>query len=169
MKDISKCFHTLLPSDITVKSTYASNVEYIILKLKNGRTENETMKLEPKKMNFDAAIPAPKKLLKTKTNRQKKETIEMQGFQLPMVVNTATTVHKLQGTGVDNIFIHCWHYCRNWPYVVLSRVKHMSGLYLRKKIDRNRSKYALDEDLVVLLNYLNTLLPQQIDYEIILN
>ena len=75
LKDISKCFHTLLTSDITVKSTYASNVEYIILKLKNGRTENETMKLEPKKMNFDATIPDPDKLLKNRShsnNRKKR-------------------------------------------------------------------------------------------------
>ena len=84
-----------------------------------------------------------------------------------MVVNTATTVHKLQGTGVDNIFIHCWHYCRNWPYVVLSRVKNYSGLYLRKKIDTDLAKYALDKDLVTLLEYLETLSPQQIDYDIL--
>ena len=90
----------------------------------------------------------------------------MQAFQLPMVVNTATTVHKLQGTGVDKIFIHCWHYCRNWPYVVLSRVKHMSGLYLRKKIDTDLKKYELDEDLVILLDYLKTLSPHEIDYDV---
>ena len=48
LKDTSKCFNTLLPYEATVQSTYASNVEYIILKLKNVPTENEIFKLEPK-------------------------------------------------------------------------------------------------------------------------
>jgi len=59
-------------------------------------------------------------------------------------INNATTGHKLQGTSLDNLFISNWSYTRNWPYVMLSRVRKLKGLFLQnpllppgKKIDYN--------------------------------
>ena len=85
----------------------------------------------------------------------------MRANQIPIIVNNATTGHKLQGTGVDNLFVHAWSYKRNWPYVILSRVRQRNGLFLRHKIDKNISKYAMDDDLISFIAYFKNLLPQQ--------
>ena len=34
----------------------------------------------------------------------------MQAIQISIIVNKATIGHKLQGTGLDNFFVHIWHY-----------------------------------------------------------
>jgi hypothetical protein len=48
----------------------------------------------------------------------------------PMSVNFATTGHKLQGKSVDILVIAEWTSTHNWPYVVLSRVRTLDGLFL---------------------------------------
>lgn len=52
------------------------------------------------------------------------------GVQFPLVSNDATTGHKLHGTTIASITINNWRYQSNWPYVVLSRVKTMNGLFI---------------------------------------
>ena len=63
--------------------------------------------------------------------------------QLPVTSNIATTAHKLQGSGVDSLFVHTWHYKDNWPYVVLSRVKTIRGLWLREPLSYDLKRYAM--------------------------
>jgi hypothetical protein len=65
--------------------------------------------------------------------------------QLQVLVNNATTGHKLQRSGIDSLFVHNWSYVTNWPYVMLSRVKTRAGLFCRKKLSRDLSKYAVPE------------------------
>ena len=65
----------------------------------------------------------------------------MKGMQLPLVSNTATTGHKLQGSKVVNIFVLDWNYTTNWPYVVLSRVTTMRGLFFWEKLRMCAAKY----------------------------
>ena len=68
----------------------------------------------------------------------------MKATQLPVIVNDATTGHKLQGSSVYNLFIHCWSSVRNWDYVMLSRVRTRNGLFLREPISkRNLDRYAV--------------------------
>ena len=55
---------------------------------------------------------------------------------LPVVLNHATTGHKLQGKSLDELVIAEWSNVRNWAYVVLSRVRTLDGLYLTSKIPR---------------------------------
>jgi hypothetical protein len=71
------------------------------------------------------------------------DLIKMKAAQLPVLVNNATTGHKLQGSGIDSLFVHNWSYVTNWPYVMLSRVKTRAGLFCKKKLSRDLSKYAL--------------------------
>ena len=55
--------------------------------------------------------------------------------QFGVLVNNATTGHKLQGMSKDNIIIVDWFYSvKNWVYVVLSRVRTLSGLHLFKEL-----------------------------------
>lgn len=85
----------------------------------------------------------------------------MRANQIPIIVNNATTGHKLQGTGVDKLFVHGWNYRRNWPYVILSRVRQRNGLFLRRRTDKKISKYAMDDDLTSFIAYFKNLPPQQ--------
>ena len=73
--------------------------------------------------------------------------------QIPLIINNATTGHKLQGSGVDNVFVHTWSYTTNWVYVMLSRVKTKKGLFMRKPlfVSRDLSKYAVPKALLRML------------------
>ena len=56
-------------------------------------------------------------------------------IQFPITLNHATTGHKLQGKSVDDLFVcEFSNKVKNWLYVVLSRVRKFSRLYLAKKI-----------------------------------
>ena len=56
---------------------------------------------------------------------------------LPIIVNHATTGHKLQGKTVKSLVIAEWSRVKNWAYVVLSRVRTLDGLFLTKPIPEN--------------------------------
>ena len=87
----------------------------------------------------------------------------MKALQLPIISNSATTGHKLQGKTVKHLFIGKWHYGTNWPYVVLSRVTTLNGLFLLHKLDQDITKYAVPEKLKTLLRRLGDNEP---DYDI---
>jgi hypothetical protein len=54
--------------------------------------------------------------------------------------NDASTGHKLQGMSKDVIIVTSWPTgFKNWEYVVLSRARTLSGLYLVEPINMNKS------------------------------
>lgn len=58
---------------------------------------------------------------------------------IPVNSNIATTGHKLQGMSKNMLIVNSWSYrFKNWIYVVLSRVRTLSGLYLCAPLDLNR-------------------------------
>jgi hypothetical protein len=87
------------------------------------------------------------------------QQVDMKATQLPILVNNATTGHKLQGSGVDLLFVHNWSYTTNWPYVMLSRVKTLSGLYARNEIDTNLAKYTPHMKYQIMIEQLRSLTP----------
>ena len=76
-----------------------------------------------------------------------RELLQMKAVQVPVLINNATTGHKLQGSGVDCLFVHSWSYVTNWVYVMLSRVKTRSGLFARQRLSKDLSKFAVPEAL----------------------
>ncbi len=60
-------------------------------------------------------------------------------------INDATTGHKLQGMSKDVIVVSSWPtgglatMFKNWEYVILSRVRTLSGLYLVEPINMDKS------------------------------
>ena len=54
--------------------------------------------------------------------------------QFPVVLNHATTGHKLQGKSLDQLVVAQWSKTKNWAYVVLSRVRSLEGLFLMEPI-----------------------------------
>ena len=81
-------------------------------------------------------------------------------MQFPIVVNHATTVNKLQGQTKQHVFVNGWRNIKNWAYVALSRVTHLDGLFLRKKLDRNRN-YRPHSLLIRMMKYFKTKAPIQ--------
>lgn len=117
---------------IEIDCVFASQVSHLLLK-HHGTRNQSTFKLEPKKYCFTANYPKPEAL---RTGRSKTEKIKMSAIQLPLISNNATTGHKLQGASKDAIYIAKFTYgIRNWPYVVLSRVRTRRGLFLREPLD----------------------------------
>ena len=84
--------------------------------------------------------------------------------QFPFVRNTATTGHKLQGKTVEAILAYAFRYSVNWPYVVMSRVTTMDGLYLRKRLSDDLSNYTVPPELTEMLVRLRDREPQYLDY-----
>ena len=72
-------------------------------------------------------------------SREKRTFANRYMRQLGALVNIATTGHKLQGMSMDYIIVVSWFYTvKNWVYVVLSRVRKLSGLFLFKPLDFNK-------------------------------
>ena len=94
----------------------ASGIASVVLRRESS---SEIITMEPRRFYFSASIPKPESL---QTRRDRTDRAYMKGMQLPFISNSATTGHKLQGATLAAIFVSCWSYKTNWPYVVLSRV-----------------------------------------------
>ena len=95
-------------------------------------------KLEPEQFS-------PEVTVKLYNAFSKKAVFRCKMIQIPANSNDATTGHKLQGMSKDVIIVSSWPtgslaaMFKNWEYVVLSRVRTLSGLYMVKPIDMNKS------------------------------
>ena len=138
----------VLVEGVPVNAVFASEVDHVVLHHTNDRIQPQTFSLKPKEHRFEAQILIPEA---HRHKGKQREALRMTAFQVPMLVNNATTGHKLQGSGVDNIFIHNWSYVQNWPYVMLSRVRTESGLYMRSKLKRDLTCYAVPPALKRML------------------
>jgi hypothetical protein len=89
--------------------------------------------------------------LKLYNTFSKKKPFQCKMKQIPANSNDATTSHKLQGMSKDVVIVSSWPtggltgMFKNWDYVVLSRVQTLSGLYLVKPIDTEKSFKPSDE------------------------
>ena len=148
----------LLGGSIPVAAVTASQVEKIVLKHCNKRIQPAIFELEAKNYTFGARILKPR-ILRTKESQR--ETIRMKARQFPILINNATTGHKLQGSGVDSLFVHNWSAVQNWVYVILSRVKVRTGLFLRKEIaSNNLHRFAVPQGLRNMLQRFRQFRPE---------
>jgi hypothetical protein len=89
----------LLDGTIPVTAVRASQVSHIVLQHTNDRIQPRTFSLKPKKYSFKAKILKPQAL---QVGGSEHEVLQMKATQLPVLINNATTGHKLQGSGVDS-------------------------------------------------------------------
>jgi hypothetical protein len=143
----------LLDGSIPVTAVRASQVAYISLRHSNDRIRPPTFSIRPKEYTFKGKILKPH-VLQVKGNER--ELLQMKATQLPILINNATTGHRLQGSGVDSLFIHNWSYVQNWVYVMLSRVRTRAGLFCRKPLSKDLSKYAVPQQLEAMLHNFRT-------------
>ena len=146
----------MINNNIPVPAVKANEVDHIVLKHSNKRINPPTFSVHSKSYSFAAKLPKPQSL---SIGKNEKETIRMKATQFPVLVNNATTGHKLQGSGVNNLFVNSWSCVTNWPYVMLSRVKTRMGLFMRKKLSTNLEKYKVPQALTAMLRDLRTNAP----------
>jgi hypothetical protein len=111
-----------------VHAVGTDNIEYIQVEWQDCEHFVGKFRLKPKVGTFRVKYPISEFGVKScvQTN------IELQ--HLPLIVNHATTGHKLQGKTVKSLVIAEWSKVNNWAYVVLSHVKTLSGLFLMSPI-----------------------------------
>jgi hypothetical protein len=148
--------YVLLDGTVPVAAVLASQVSYVVLRHSNDRIRPATFSIKPKEHTFKAKILKPR-ILQVKGNER--ELLGMKATQVPVLVNNATTGHKLQGSGVDSLFVHNWSYVTNWVYVMLSRVKTRAGLFCRKTLSKDLSRYAVPQALKKMLEHFRTKVP----------
>ncbi len=101
----------------------------------SAKINNHKFKLEPESFSTKASL---KKIDTLTTNTDFRCKMK----QIPANTNDATTGHKLQSMSKDVIIVASWPTAsmfRNWEYVVLYCVQTLSGLYLVKPIDIDKS------------------------------
>jgi len=68
--------------------------------------------------------------------------------KMGILMNDATTGHKLQGMSKDKLIVVSWTFIPNWIYVVLSRVRTLKGLFLLKPLPTDcLDKFQVPRDL----------------------
>jgi hypothetical protein len=147
LKPGEEAFHVELSNKTKVPVVFASQVESVLLKHENNDIAPQEFELKPTSFSFEATIIADPNAF----DGDEKFTVAMKGNQLPIVSNTATTGHKLQGATVESILVNDWNYQKNWAYVVMSRVKTMNGLRIRRKLSEDMSNYKTAKKLEEML------------------
>ena len=151
LKHNARTFNVSTGPDRTtfVTGVYAEDVQFIYLRHENPDIQPAVFPIEHGKPHtIHAKVPMD---TSTIIRTMQRETMVMQMTQFPIVSNAATTVHKLQGSTLHNLFIHEWHYKSNWVYVALSRVRTRQGLFLQKELSTNLDKYKVDKDYVKMI------------------
>ena len=111
------------------------NIRYMVCEHWEGTADINNNSIPPKPFRLYPEVI--KVDIKIKLYKSKKNMVFKNQYikQFGVLVNNATTGHKLQGMSKDNITIVDWFYSvKNWVYVVLSRVKTLSGLHLFKEL-----------------------------------
>ena len=130
-------FELRLDCGTTIHAMYASQVEHILV-------EHECEDIVPRRFTIESQVTS----FHCKMHLEgEKEWLALRGTQFPIISNSCTTGHKLQGCTVEDILANDWNFGANWVYVVLSRVKTMAGLYIRQKLPLKLEKYAKSQEM----------------------
>jgi hypothetical protein len=101
--------------------------------------------MNDRKFKLETELCLPKISIKQFSDSPRNIEFQCRMKQIPVNSNDATTGHKLQGISKDVFIITSWPtgglaaMFKNWEYVVLSRVRTLSGLFLIKPIDMDKS------------------------------
>jgi hypothetical protein len=114
-----------------IESQYVDKLMFV-----HGKGLKLTHEIEANEYNCTVNLPLN---LMPELMQEDRYDVKMKIFQFPVLVNHATTVHKLQGQTKESLYVTNYSYQRNWIYVALSRVQTMDGLFLRRRLDRSRN------------------------------
>ena len=124
-----------------VWSACVSQVKSLKVQVIDGLSNSDEIKfadLKPGSKSVKANIPIPLDGTVTKTTIRKKRRCRFNQF--PLNCANARTIHKLQGRSLNAVVITTWDYTDNWIYVALSRVRTLSGLFLRLPLQQTKCR-----------------------------
>jgi hypothetical protein len=123
-----------------VYSVDIDDVDYLLLEWLDCEPYfTGTFRIHPKNGAFNVKFPIKEFGERFRVNAKVNLTY------FPILLNTATTGHKLQGKSVDILVVSEWSKLANWAYVVLSRVRTLNGLFLLRKVPHNID-FAVNEN-----------------------
>lgn len=125
----------------TIRALFASQVQSLLVEHESPDIVPRQFESVPENFTFKTKLEVGISTYK----------VSMKGTQLPLISNSCTTGHKLQGCSLDELLVNDWVYDQNWAYVVLSRVRTMKGLFIRQKLTRNLQKYQKNKKIGVML------------------
>jgi hypothetical protein len=159
--------NTILPTcnvdGFWVNTVCATDVEYLVCQ-HSGSDEIFHVEMESNtqvraKIPFHTIFGIPMK---------KAPVVNLYLSQFPILINYACTGHKLQGQTKEKLCVSAWSYTKNWPYVALSRVSTLQGLYLRLPLNTDPLKYAMSSKLKRMLQRFASKKPSPVDTSIFL-
>jgi hypothetical protein len=134
-------FELKLDCGTIVNVLYASQVHHIQVKHENEDITPQLFDIQCETFRFKSTMKiGDEELLSA-----------LRGDHFPIISNSCTTGHKLQGCTVLNLLVNDFFYGGNWAYVVLSRVRTMAGLYIRTELSSNLKKYAMPEEMTSMI------------------
>jgi hypothetical protein len=108
-----------------------SQVRELKVQLQEG--DERVVSLKAESISAKCEFPVPIYGTVNKNTERWFRNISLKQFQLNEA--NARTVHKLQGKSLRNVVINSFKDFGHWGYVAMSRVKMMSGLFLRTPVD----------------------------------
>jgi hypothetical protein len=105
-------------SSTKIRAYFASQLLGLQVRHENGDITPQTFDVAMKDFSFSPKISVD----------DQSRVVMMKGNQFPLISNSSTTGHKLQGCTLRQLAIFEHFYGQNWMYVVLSRVCTMAGL-----------------------------------------
>ena len=104
-----------------VNVVWAEQIDCILVKHKGAR--NSISKVTSISRGFTAKYFLPIQYQTTSKITARSEYIKVKKLQLPLIDSNATTGYRLQGVGLNSLFVSEWNNgTRNWVYVMLSCV-----------------------------------------------
>jgi len=106
------------------------DVEYLLLRWQDCRFKG-TFKVFPSKGKFRVQFPI------IEGGNKFRVACGIKFDYFPVLLNHATTGHKLQGKSLNELVVAQWTKVKNWAYVVTSRVRTFEGLFFTKPLKKD--------------------------------
>jgi hypothetical protein len=150
--------HRITIDGYWINAANMSDVKWIECEFEGGLFSG-TFRLKPTSESYSVQVPSS--LIPNK----KRLPATFKITALPLVLNSATTGHKLQGKSVEKLLVSHWNTAQNWAYVVLSRVRTLTGLHLRSALPIGISFEPPKEMLLMLHHFRDKLVPPEVTRE----
>lgn len=131
---------------------YAVNVDdvdHLLLRWSDDCRFQGTYKMRPKNAKFTV------KFVMKQDDQEFPVKCPLNITHFPVILDHATTGHKLQGKSLKSLVISQWKNVKNWVYVVLSRVRELKGLFFLSKIPDD-IEFRPDERYTQMMNRLRS-------------
>jgi hypothetical protein len=132
---------TVSMDDLLCPAIDADLIDHLICSLEENPSKIFLITTKTLTCSIDAPIPKQFGALHGSTIR-----LSVTMTQIPVIVNNATTGHKLQGQTKQNLVIVVWCNVKNWNYVALSRVTARAGLFLVRPLPYT-TDFSISNDL----------------------